>query len=170
MIILTLSVITWIVLEIILDKYLWENLKNDKPSTTVIRLVILMITALWINVDGWDWHRIITNYIFELGIFFALFDFALNISRWKELNVAKKLIKRYLSSTRKYQHAIVSRKRTFLEKLFYHGINKKKWSYDGIMNRIPWYLELFLKIWVAFVVVIDYYRESFIDWLIYLVV
>lgn len=146
-------------LEIYIDKKIWKASGNDKPFTTIGRLVLIAILATFYNYD-----TIIWNYLVMLMSFFLVFDFGLNISRWKTIEGIfyyrpyheiyynlKKL--GYTHDQSDTSTIILLTDKEFLiyhfmnikSKVFYHGVDKKKWSYDWYYQRIPPAMELMIK-------------------------
>lgn len=118
-------------IEIWVDTLLWKRKLNDKPFTTVGWIILVMVLSY---VLPGAYHH---NALLLIGQRFMFFDFALNIARWKKIPVKNKLVRVFKFEKSKYE--------VFLEKLFYHGEGKKKFSYDWIMGKIWWPVELLIK-------------------------
>lgn len=146
-------------LEIYIDKKIWKASGNDKPFTTIGRLVLIAILATFYNYD-----TIIWNYLVMLMSFFLVFDWGLNISRWKTIEgifYYRPYHSRYklyidLNYKEEWAHRKTLSKLTNIEyliyhfmniksKVFYHGVDKPKWSYDWYYQRIAPVFELMIK-------------------------
>jgi hypothetical protein len=156
-------------IEILYDISRFKKKLNDKPISTIVR-AILIIVAAWL-VPG-KFHY---NILLLIGSIWLLFDFALNVSRWNDIR--QQIINEYVEFIKSvgftYLDSVAHEyEPKFFEKLFYHGSDKKKWSYDWIMNQIPWYLELFIKLlgFITPLLMIIYDRWTIIDEIYYWII
>ena len=79
MIFLLLSLITFLIsLEIIADKMIWGYDQDDKPWTTIIRGILILIICLTIG-------NFYISVLLSFAYYFLVFDFALNVARWDDL-------------------------------------------------------------------------------------
>ncbi len=151
--------------EIIYDHWCWRQVpwKNDKPESTILRGVLMALSGIIIYLVTDDINFTLRCASVIAGTFFLTFDFSLNVSRWKDLPLAyyspygrayKKYfdegfneidsgIYAYNSLTRKQK--IIYKITMFSDRFFYHGQEKKRFSYDYIWNRIPPQAELLVK-------------------------
>ena len=145
------------IIEILIDILIWKSKGNDKPYTTIGR-ILLMIIAAWIIGNFWPTLFVI------FSTHFLLFDFSLNIARWKKIkgifyyrpyheNVYK-LIKDGFNEQQAHDltMGILTTKERYIyhfmnikSKVFYHGVDKKKFSYDWFFMRIAPIGELLIK-------------------------
>jgi hypothetical protein len=140
-------------IEIWVDTLLWKRKLNDKPFTTISWLILVMVLSLFL--PGWYHH----NVLLFLATRFLFFDFALNVVRWKKIPLTWSV---YSPHETKFQLLIM--------RLFYHGENKKKFSYDWIMGKLPWYFELFFKLLTFASAILIRYNWSFLDEIWYWIV
>ena len=149
------------IIEIVVDILIWKRKGNDKPYTTIVRIV-LMVIAAWIIGNFWNTLFVI------FATHFLVFDFSLNISRWKKITgifyyrpyheSVYKLIKDgfneqqahdltmgYLTRKERYIYHFMNIK----SKVFYHGVDKsfKKLDefYDALFMKIAPIFELLIK-------------------------
>ena len=143
LIILLIESIVYIPLEFVLDKYgFWNKGKIDKPISTIIRLLVFIICSAIVYHPVNEFLAFFWGVIFMGSVFFALFDFTVNILRWKSLPKDHK--------NRKLN--------TFIIRLFYHG-NGSGSIYDKFFLRIPPQMELLLK-GLAVYISIHYLRRN----------
>ena len=151
--------------EIIYDKWCWRQIprKNDKPTSTILRYATGALAFIIIYLVTNDINYTLRCAGVIISTFFLTFGFSLNISRWKDL--PNKYYAFYMHSYRRnikdgfskiqsadMAYAILTKKQKreykigiFIGKFFWHGKDKKKWSYDWIWNRIPPQGELLVK-------------------------
>lgn len=106
-IVIAITAFIIIPLEIWYDISRIQKGRNDKPLSTIVRLILII--GLSFALPG----RFYSVAFIIVGTYFLLFDFSINLARKKPF--------------------------------FYHGYNKKKWSYDWLYNRIPPQMELLIK-------------------------
>lgn len=170
-------ILTLIIGLILIGLEIWYDISrhkkqlNDKPQSTLIWLLLIVIFSIFL--PGM-YH---SNVLLFMGQRFMFFDFGYNIARWKSLPIEYTwwlYNKSHLFPLKKYHG---SKFKVFIEKLFYHGTEEKLskmkwWKYDKIMSKIGffWPMELLVKIVVFTTVFMDYYMDgSIIDWLIDLI-
>lgn len=153
--------------EIIVDKKVfWANLKNDKPITTILRVIpFLLLGIVYTFIDvGMAVRGVLLSY----ATFFMLFDWTLNCSRWDELPRPYwwKLSHLDADELTWFDYKIGWPLRVFLAKFFYHAQPKPKPErvtfqyyidngYELFWQRIPPQMELLVKI-LPFVSVLIY--------------
>ena len=162
--------------EIIYDKWCWRQdpWKNDKPISTILRYGAGALACIIIYLVTLDINLTLRALAVIVGTFFLTFDFTLNVSRWKDLPMPHyqpfwSRVKRYIDSGYSSIQAakmaysalttwenIVYKVMIFTSRCFYHGGDKKKWSYDWIWNRIPPQGELLIK-GIVFYMAVYYY-------------
>ncbi len=165
---MTLSIFILIALaiiatEIMYDQYRWSIGKSDKPSSTILRGGLIALSGIIIYLVTLDINYTLRCAAVIISTFFLTFDFALNVSRWKD--IPKKYYAHYSHAYHRYirdgfskiqsadmAYAILTKKqkieykiKIFIGRFFWHGVDKKKWSYDWIWNRIPPQGELLVK-------------------------
>jgi len=144
-----------VIAEIIYDKWRWSQGKNDKPVSTILRAGLIALYGIIIYLVTKDINYTLRCLAVIVAVFFLVFDFALNVSRWKDLPIPyyspynqayNSYIKSDYSTIQSQAMAlgdltmkenIVYSVMIFTGRLFYHGKDKKVWSYDWIWNRIP---------------------------------
>lgn len=76
---LLLLCLPWII-EIFLDTTLWKYGRPDKPLTTYIRVAMIFIIGILFELNDWNtWWQ---TMVFATVIFWAFFDYALNVVRF----------------------------------------------------------------------------------------
>ena len=170
-ILITLAIVT---VEIIFDHWRWKQSKPDKPISTILRAGLIALSGIIILLVTKDINYTLRALAVIVGTLFLTFDFALNVSRWKDLKApyyrlyqkrfdkykksgysehqARKMSYSALTSWERIEFAI----KIFSTKFFYHGEGKKKFSYDLIFSRIPPQGELLIK-GITFYMAIYYY-------------
>ncbi len=174
-ILIALAIVT---AEIIYDKWCWRQIprKNDKPASTILRYATGALACIIIYLVTLDINYTLRCVAVIISTFFLTFDFALNVSRWKDLPIPyyrhyQKRFSNYRKSgysedqARRMSYSalttwesIVYKVMIFTSKFFYHGKDKKKWSYDWIWNRIPPQGELLVKGIVFYMAVYWYFN------------
>jgi hypothetical protein len=163
LILLILIACSLTIIEIIVDIKLWDRKFNDKPYTTLGRLLIMAIAA------GFIPGNLYLNFFLMFSTHFLLFDFALNVARWKVIegifyyapyhNQLRALMA-YVNDDEAHESTLKGMKKkerfiyhymNFKAKFFYHG-HIKEWNltewYDKLFHRIPPAMELLIKITV----------------------
>lgn len=144
-----------VTLEIIFDKWRWRQGKDDKPASTRMRIAAWALGSIIIYLATKDIVLTLACLGVIIAVFFAVFDFALNVARWKDLPLPyyaafAHAYKRNINDgfdkiqASKYAYTILSPKqkreykiKIFTGRLFWHGEGKEPFSYDWIFNFIP---------------------------------
>ncbi len=160
-----------VILEIIFDKISWTKGIDDKPISTIMRFVLMVIISVVIFIESdLDWIFALTSFAVIFTTHFALFDFVLNVVRWENLpdpwywpygtkyrelqkqgytiEEAEAAAYALLSTWQK----IVYRVSKFTKRFFWHGDGQTKSIYDKAFQRIPPLMELMIKgilFWIA---------------------
>jgi hypothetical protein len=139
--------VTIVILEILFDKWRWSQGKDDKPLSTILRAFLMILSAFAISlISGFTWINTLTIFGVIFSTHFFLFDFVLNVVRWKEL-----------PKPHTYQDGTLFRKvlekiRLFTARFFWHGDQNTKSIYDRMFQRIPPIMELMIKgvlLWIT---------------------
>ena len=78
---ITFIVLTPIILEIIYDKWMWSQGKDDKPTSTIARIVYFIFIGIFFS--ALDIATVWQGALYAFGVHFLCFDFILNITREK---------------------------------------------------------------------------------------
>ena len=130
--------------EIKYDKTRWKAGKSDKPISTILRsgLIALVVIVNWIATGDFMSALKVLGVMF--GTYLLVFDFDLNVSRWKDLPLPyhwKVAHKKHLNIWDKILMWISE----FTTRFFWHGDVETKSIYDKIFQRIPPLAELLFK-------------------------
>lgn len=130
-----------VILEILYDKWMWKQGKDDKPVSTILRAVLMIASALAIAlIAGFTWLNTLTIFGVIFSTHFLLFDFVLNVVRWKDLPDP------WTFKDGSRYRKILEKIRSFTARFFWHGDQNTKSIYDRIFQRIPPIMELILKV------------------------
>ena len=77
---LIIFVIALVIVEWQFDKFMWVQGLNDKPWSTILRGILILIASLWPSETFW-WQ----NLLFVGTMYFLLFDYGLNLLRGKHV-------------------------------------------------------------------------------------
>ena len=154
-----------VALEILVDKNVfWSKDKNDKPWSTIGRAVLFILWAFTFRNHIYWLHNLLLSY----STFFLLFDWTLNVVRWKELPEAYFWKLRQGVKTTKFEINFLYPYRNFVAKFFYHAAPKKRdkshtalkyfidnW-YELAYTRIPPQAEVLIKASILLSVILYY--------------
>lgn len=130
-----------VILEILYDKWMWKQGKDDKPVSTILRVVLMVASAFTISlIGGFTWLNTLTIFGVIFSTHFLLFDFVLNVVRWKDLPDP------WTFQDGSRYRKILEKIRSFTARFFWHGDQYTKSIYDRIFQRIPPIMELILKL------------------------
>lgn len=130
-----------VILEILYDKWMWSQGKDDKPISTILRAVLMVASALAISlIAGFVWLDALKIFSVIFCTHFLLFDFALNVVRWKDLPDP------WTYQDGSQYRKILEKIRSFTVRFFWHGDQNTKSIYDRIFQRIPPIMELIIKV------------------------
>ncbi len=168
--------VTLVILEILFDHWMWKKEKDDKPISTILRGVLLILFGCVILIVSGDVRLAIITTLATAGVFITLFDFSLNVSKWDKLPVPfyrpfhseeRRLKKegwsRSNSKIMAYNNLtnwqkLVYRLQKFTSRLFWHGDEGTKSWYDKIFQRIPPLGELLFKGIILYVALHFYFN------------
>ena len=158
--------------EIIYDKYRWRQGKPDKPLSTILRAGLIALATIITYLVTKDINLTLRTVAVIIGTFFLVFDFALNVSRWKDLpkkyyafyaHAYNRNIKAGFSKIQSADmaYAILTKKQKreykigiFIGRLFWHGDELTTSWYDLFFQRFaPPPMEILLKaiaLWAGF--------------------
>ena len=158
--------IALITTEIIFDKWCWyqDPPKDDKPYSTIIRGVLLILFGLIVISITKDWYYSLWVTLCVGSVFFLLFDFVLNVVQWvylpipyyqpydskyRELRKNKYSVRRSkklaLESLTLWQKFVFKLQR-FTKRFFWHGDENTTSWYDKAFQRIPPLMEILIKV------------------------
>lgn len=163
-ILIALAIVT---IEIIYDKWCWRQVpwKNDKPESTILRGSLIAIGGIITYLVTNDINLTLRAVAVILSTLFFTFDFALNVSRWKDLPTPRyvyyqKRFVRYKKSgysedqARRMSYSALTDWETivynitiFIGRFFWHGDRYTKSWYDLFFQRFaPPPMEVLLKL------------------------
>lgn len=130
-----------VILEILYDKWRWKQGKDDKPVSTILRAILMVVSAFTISlIGGFTWLKTLTIFGVIFSTHFFLFDFVLNVVRWRDLPDPWTF-----QDGSRYRN-ILEKIRSFTARFFWHGDQNTKSMYDRIFQRIPPVMELIIKV------------------------
>jgi hypothetical protein len=114
-------------------KVFWDNGLNDKPMSTIARAILFLTFAFICR----NWIGFAHNLLLSYSVFFLIFDWALNVTRWSKLEDAYHWKIRHGVAFTKWEKYISWPYKQFTHKFFYHA---KPAKYDGNITRLHWFL------------------------------
>lgn len=168
--------VTLVILEILFDHWMWRNEKDDKPISTILRGVLLILFGCVVLIISNDVRLTVVTVLATAAVFITLFDFSLNVSKWDKLRMpfyrpfhseerrlkkegwsisnAKVMAYNNLTKWQKF----VYRLQKFTSRFFYHGDENTKSWYDKAFQRIPPLGELLFKGIILYVALHFYFN------------
>ncbi|MCK5611339.1 hypothetical protein KAR91_56235 [Candidatus Pacearchaeota archaeon] len=168
--------VTLVILEILFDHWMWRNDKDDKPASTILRGVLLILFGCVVLIISNDVRFTAVTVLATIAVFVTLFDFSLNVSKWDKLPVPfyrpfhsheRKMKKEgwSLSNSKKIAYnnltkwqKFVYRLSKFTKRFFWHGDEGTKSWYDLVFQRIPPMGELLFKGIILYVALHFYFN------------
>ena len=142
-----------VITEVVIDPLIWERMRSGKKKFIKEKLITNILRAALILGSGFlipgKWFM---NDLLIAGIFFASFDFVLNIVRWKqlpELYFYKVHHNIKFNTWDKIAYPVAK----FTHKFFWHGDELTTSPYDKFFQWTPWPLELLIKGIILYLVI-----------------
>lgn len=133
-----LVAILLIAVEVKFDLYRWgqDPPLPDKPLSTRLRCGAMLMYLVAVFIIIGDWQYAIIHFGLMLSTWVLLFDQTINIARWGTIPDRHDYrIKMGIDMTDREQFFYDLQ--NFIHKLFWHGENKPKWTWDWLFIKIP---------------------------------